>query len=84
MRLTAKNSSDFKADRKLRPSKHQIEVEMLLKGVRRYAAPAEGFMAGIQQSLLLKHTPKSALENPELNLGSDAKTEKLNVCQALY
>ncbi|KAJ3348676.1 hypothetical protein HDU91_006518 [Kappamyces sp. JEL0680] len=46
--------------------------------------PAEGFMAGLNESKILHHTKEQALSNPELaHLGKDAETKKLNLFQAV-
>jgi 2-oxoisovalerate dehydrogenase E1 component beta subunit len=44
--------------------------------------PAEGFLAGVGDSHLIKHTAEQALLNNELKLASQ-ETRKMNTCQAI-
>ncbi|KAF9384529.1 hypothetical protein CPB97_005623, partial [Podila verticillata] len=45
--------------------------------------PAEGFMPGVANSKLIKHTHHDALRNPELAGVANGETKKMNTFQAV-
>ena len=57
-------------------------IRTLIRSFASSPPPAEGFLAGVGESMFIMHSAEQALQNKELNLKSK-DTKKMNTCQAI-
>ena len=57
-------------------------IRHLIRSFASSPPPAEGFLAGVGESMFIKHSAEQALNNKELQVSSK-ETKKMNTCQAI-